>query len=389
MDFLRSRQVCSTEQGYVYQNNFGKQGGEFPVTRLRKENGTVTTVALIILAICSIIGAISSKITQADLNLSNAYIQQKQAFYAAEAGLNYATVKMGSLTDRPDDPNWSVTVHGNLPTGESFTVVLKHKVAGGKVVKWADINNDFVFKECTSCPGSPVERIISTGFSRGGSQQSVATELFPEPLFADIPAAIYAGGDSMISNSGSAIAEGEFGYIADKAVCLELPDVVTTPSALNGFRATDFSGRTGLRPSLLNDQEPYPLARVIENLKGRAVTITHETRLVLGSSEDYGLYYCPENIDAQHLSGYGILMIDGNARLGGSVDWHGLILAKGDTQFDGSGSKEIFGGFLSGGRVLIDSPSAFYYDCREMNSMKKKFSRYGRRLWTCDIPLNW
>ena len=56
-------------------------------------------------------------------------------------------------------------------------------------------------------------------------------------------------------------------------------------------------------------------------------------------------------------------MIDGNARLGGSVEWHGLILAKGDTQFDGSGSKEIFGGFLSGGRVIIDSSPAFFYDC--------------------------
>jgi hypothetical protein len=359
------------------------------VTRLRRENASVTTIALIILAVCSIIGAISSRITQADLNLSNAYIQQKQAFYAAESGLNYAAAKMALLAERPDDPNWSVTLHGNLPTGESFTVVLKHKVAGGKVVKWADVNSDFVFKECTSCPGSPVERIISTGYSRGGSQQSVATEVFPEPLFADIPAALYAGGDSVISNNGSTVAEGEFGYIADKAVCLEAPDVVTTARAQEGFRATDFRGRTGIRPSLLNDQIPYPLAKVIENLKRRAMTIAPETHLVLGSSEEYGLYHCPGNLDAQHLSGYGILMIDGNARLGGSVEWHGLILAKGDSQFEGIGSKEIFGAFLSGGRVLIDSSPAFYYDCREMNSIKKKFSRYARRLWTCDVPLAW
>jgi hypothetical protein len=359
------------------------------MTRLRKQNASVATIALIILAVCSIIGAISSRITQADLNLSNAYIQQKQAFYAAESGLNYAAVKMTSLTDRPDDPNWSVTLHGNLPTGESFTVILKHKIAGGKVVKWADLNGDFVFKECTSCVGSPVERIISTGYSRGGSQQSVATELFPEPLFADIPSALYVGGESMISNNGSAIAEGEFGYIVDKAVCLEVPDVVTTPSALEGFQATDFRGTTGLRTDLLNDQKPYPLAKVIENLKGRAATIAHETHLVLGSREDYGLYFCPGDLDVQHLSGYGILMIDGNARLGGSVEWHGLILAKGDSQFEGVGSKEIFGAFLSGGKVLIDSTPAFYHDCREMNSIKKKFSRYGRRLWTCDVPLNW
>jgi hypothetical protein len=128
---------------------------------------------------------------------------------------------------------------------------------------------------------------------------------------------------------------------------------------------------------------------VIENLKGRAIPIVPETRLVLGSSEDYGLYYCPSDFDAQHLAGYGILMIDGNARFGGSVDWHGLIFVKGDCQFEGTGAKEIFGGFLGGGRVLLDGSPAFHHDCREMNSIKKKFSRYGRRLWTCDIPLNW
>jgi hypothetical protein len=83
---------------------------------------------------------------------------------------------------------------------------------------------------------------------------------------------------------------------------------------------------------------------VIENLKGRAVTIAPETRLALGSSEDYGLYYCTGNLDAQHLSGYGILMIDGNARLG-EVDWHGLILAKGTVSSMGAGQRRYSEGF--------------------------------------------
>jgi hypothetical protein len=359
------------------------------VTRFRQENGYITAISLVILAASSVIGAISSKMTQADLNLANAYIQQKQAFYAAESGLNYAVARMGALTGSPDDPNWSVTVQGNLPTGERFAVVIKHKVADGKVVKWADNNNDFIFRECTSCPGMPVERILSTGFSRGGSQQSVATELFPEPLFADIPAALYAGGDSVVSHNTSAAAEGEFGYVADKAVCLEAPDVITTYSALEGFQATDFPGRTGLLPVLLNNQNPYPVVKVIDNLKGRATNVAHGAHLVLGSEEDYGLYYYSTSLNADHLSGYGILMIEGHATFGGSVDWHGLILAKGDSTFEGFSSKEIFGGFVSGGKVLIDSSPAFYYDCREMSTIKSKFSRYERRLWVSEIPPDW
>ncbi len=193
----------------------------------------------------------------------------------------------------------------------------------------------------------------------------------------------------MVSSNASASAEGEFGYIADKAVCAEVPDIVTTSSALEGLQATDFNGRTGLRTSLLNDQKPYPLSKVIKNLRGRAVTVAPDAYLVLGSSGEYGLYYYPGNLDAHHLSGYGILMIDGNARLGETVDWRGLIFAKGDVHFEGFGSKEIFGAFVGEGGVVIDSSPAFYYDCREMNTLRKKFSRYQRRLWTCDVPLNW
>jgi hypothetical protein len=165
--------------------------------------------------------------------------------------------------------------------------------------------------------------------------------------------------------------------------------VITTPSAVEGFRATDFSGMTGLTPMLLDNQNPYPVVKVIENLKGRATDVEHGSHLVLGSDEDYGLYYYSTNLDADHLAGYGILMVDGHATFGGSVDWHGVILVKGDSTFEGFGSKEIFGGFVGGGKVFIDSSPAFYYDCREMNSLKSKFSRYERRLWTSDIPPDW
>jgi hypothetical protein len=359
------------------------------MTRLTNDHGSVIVIALMLLAISSIIGVISSNITRTDLTLTNSYIQQKQAFYAAESGLNHAAAIMGEITADPDDPEWSTTVAGAMPTGERYSVLVKHKVFRGSVVKWGDPNGDFVFEECTACSGKPVERIISTGFSRGAAEQSVAAEVYSEALFADPPAAVYVGGASFENKGRASVIEGEYGYIVEKATCSEIADVVTTFHALPGYEATDFRGRTGLRPALFNKQRPYPVARVINKLKDRAEPVSARNNLVLGSSENYGLYYSPGNFNMRNLSGYGMLLIEGNADIGGYIGWHGLILVKGNARLHGGGNKEVYGAFLAGGSMEINGGPEIYYDCRETNHIKNKFPNYSMRLWTSEVPSTW
>jgi Tfp pilus assembly protein PilX len=359
------------------------------MSRLTTDHGSVIVIALMILAASSIIGVISYNITQSGLTLTNSYIQQKQAFYAAEAGLNHAVAIMGATTASPDDPDWSTTVTGTMPTGERYSVLVKHKVSGERVVKWGDQNGDFVFEECTACSGKPVERIISTGFSRGGTQQSVAAEVYSEALFPDPPAAVYVGGASFENKGKASVVDGEYGYIVDKAGCPEVADAVTTPSAATGKEASDFSGRTGLRAVLLDDQRSYPVSQMIDKLKGLAESVSGTDNLVLGSSENYGLYYFPGNVHVHNLSGYGMLLMEGDAYIGGHMAWHGPILVKGNARLHGGGNKEVYGAFLAGGSVEIDGGSDLYYDCRGMNRIKDKFSKYSRRLWTSEVPATW
>jgi hypothetical protein len=358
-------------------------------TKLTNDQGSVIVIALVILAVSSIIGVISSNITRTDLTLTNSYIQQKQAFYAAESGLNHAVAIIGAITASPDDPNWSTTVTGTVPTGERYSVLVKHKVFGGSVVKWGDTNGDFVFEECTACSGRPVERIISTGFSRGGAQQSVATEVYSEALFADPPAAVYVGGAAFVNRGRASVIEGEYGYIVDKATCTEVADVVTTSTAAAGKEASNFTGRTGLRAVLLDDQRSYPVTQMVDKLKDRAEPVSATNNLVLGSSDNYGLYYSSGDFNMNNLSGYGMLLIEGNADIGGNIGWHGLILIKGDARLHGGGNKEVYGAFLTQGSMEIDGGPELYYDCREMNNVKNKYSKYSRRLWTAEVPLIW
>jgi hypothetical protein len=359
------------------------------MTKLTNDHGFVIVIALMLLAISSIIGVISSNITRTDLTLANSYVQQKQGFYAAEAGLNHAVALMGAITASPDDANWSTTVTGRVPTGERYSVLIKHKVFKGSVVKWGDTNGDSVFEECTACSGKPVERIISTGISRGGAQQSVGAEVYSEALFPDPPAALYVGGASFVNAGTATDIEGEYSYILDKATCAELADIVTTSHALPGYEASDFRGITGLRAVLLDRQRSYPVSQIINNLKDRAEPRSATDNLVLGSSENYGLYYSPGNFNMNNLSGYGMLLIGGNADIGGNIGWHGLILIKGDARLDGVGNKEVYGAFLAGGRMEITSGPKIYYDCRETNKIKDNYSSYKRRLWTSEVPSTW
>jgi hypothetical protein len=359
------------------------------MTKLTNDHGFVLVIALMLLAISSIIGVISSNMTQTDLTLANSYVQQKQAFYAAEAGLNHAVAIMGTISAGPDDPSWSNMLAGTMPTGERYSVLIKHKVFKGSVVKWGDTNGDFVFEECTACSGKPVERIVTTGFSRGGAQQSVAAEVYSEALFADPPTALYVGGASFVNRGTATDIEGEYGYILDTATCKEVADVVTTSTAITGMEASDFAGRTGLRAVLLDKQRSYPVAQVINKLKDQAEPISATDNLVLGSPENYGLYYSPANFNVNNLSGYGMLLIEGNADIGGNIGWHGLILIKGDARLLEGLSQEVYGAFLVGGSMEIDGNPEIYYDCREMNNIKNKFSKYSRRIWTSGVPSTW
>jgi hypothetical protein len=359
------------------------------MTKLTNDNGSVIVIALMILAVSSIIGVISSNLTRTDLTLTNSYIQQKQAFYAAEAGLNHAATVVGALTVSPDDPNWSTTLTGTMQTGETYSVLIKHKVSDGSVVKWGDPDGDFVFGECTGCSGKPVERIISTGLSRGGARQTVGAEMHSEALFADPPAAVYVGGTAFDNSGRASVIEGEYGYIVDKATCTEVPDAVTTTSAAAGREASDFTGRTGLRASLLNDQRSYPVSQIINNLKDAAESVSPTNNLVLGSRDNYGLFYSPGDFSMNNLSGYGMLLIGGNANIGGNIGWHGLILVKGNVLLRGGGRQEVYGALLAGGSLDIRGGPEIYYDCREMNNIKDKYSKYKRRLWTAEVPSIW
>jgi len=89
------------------------------------ENGIVLVIALVFLAVLGLLGTTAVIVTTTDIKIGGNYKTSVQAFYDAEAGVQYAIGKIGdgladgslSLTGNP------VTVNYTAPTGFSFDTI--------------------------------------------------------------------------------------------------------------------------------------------------------------------------------------------------------------------------------------------------------------------------
>ena len=99
-----------------------------------------------------------------------------------------------------------------------------------------------------------------------------------------------------------------------------------------------------------------------------------QTNAVFGSADNYSVVrvdataMAPDNeVDFNNLTGYGILLIRGDARFQGNLDWYGIILIDGDAYFGGgAGGKNIYGAVLIEGDVTMQGTVEIYYDSCEV-----------------------
>ena len=91
------------------------------------ENGFVLTTTLIFITIIGLLGSTAIMVTTTDIKIGGNYKDSRQAFYDAEAGVQYAKKKIESdLTDGnltlPSSDGSSISLSYTAPTGFSFTL---------------------------------------------------------------------------------------------------------------------------------------------------------------------------------------------------------------------------------------------------------------------------
>jgi len=198
------------------------------------------------------------------------------------------------------------------------------------------------FTTNTATPWLPVERIVAHGAVKKGSVV-LEEEVFHPPGPNQL-GALYA--------SGSVNLTGASGVIDGHDACgvvSSLPPVIYggsfTRASTIRFDGSPASPRFSSRVLTLED--------ALVSLNAETVALNgDQINQRLGTAQapiiflaKGGLFVQPQGIRIQQTSGSGVLLVDGNATLGGDVQWEGMILVTGTLFLNGHGSGiEIRGG---------------------------------------------
>jgi Tfp pilus assembly protein PilX len=369
------------------------------------ESGLVLVVSLLLMAAIFLILSIAIMTTATDLKITGHFKSGKNAFYAAEAGVEESRAAMRTSAANPITDNYSTqtgwsayigttaktqgkgynssnAMHARVNSVQSvmdYVVKIVHQTDGsGNILYWGDANQDGI-SERTTTTGAAVRNIykVTSEGASAGSKRTVEAEMSRVPPVA-IRAALSVGASTTVQGSSTNVIG------TDGCGGGDLPGIVTTqPSGsvtLHG--APNITGAGGATPNITYNAAAIDIQSIINTFKAMANfqytvhSATHTASTRPGPGDGWGtpvpggsplspsscavhniVYYNTGGTDIQlsgGVSGCGILLVDGDAQLGGNFSWYGVILTSGSLTFTGGGNKNVTGAILSGGSTDAD-----------------------------------
>jgi Tfp pilus assembly protein PilX len=368
------------------------------------ENGMVIAVALLLLAVLTLLGTAAVVVTSTDILIGGNYKASEQAFYAAEAGVEEARARLRSTAGAnliadtsPTSTEWrayigtlgmaqkanercqgcvgfdsSLATHSrtnSLQSAMTYVVEIKHKTnAAGNIMYWGDDNDDGTATRNTTT-GNNIYLVTSSGYT-GNSFRTVeaeVTKVTPIP----VPSPLYVKANSTVRGSSTNIIG------QDKCGSADKHGVTTTkdPGSVTIDGHPSITGASGTDPDILYNGPNLDIAGMVNSLKIQAnfsYNVSSDTQTgmnwgtpTLGATQQDASTCSVHNIVhyntngtyiklAGGSSGCGILLVEGNLEVNGGFSWNGIVLVTGSVTYSGGGDKQVTGGILSGGTVDAD-----------------------------------
>ena len=395
------------------------------------ENGAALVIGIMFLAIIALVGATAVVLTTTDLQIGGNYKTNAQAFSAAQAGPDEARERLRSTNpDFVGDPSatpnewwsayirtdnsWQVsddptfdgsydnTIHDSLQTDIPYFVKIRHKkeydaeLAGHTVATAHYYDNDGATATHTQAsPGNivyygygdpakpgvacqftgapaegstPVE--ILTAFKKIGSEWSKALEIEAvRPIPPPVTSPLYSKQDITFNGGGAQKIYGE----DHCAAAADLPPAYTVAPAVAIENATpDYTGDPAgpVQGTVDIDIDSY-----VESMKDSATIIitSDQNGATYGSPTNFVTCYCNATtlvggLKLTNVTGYGLLLVEGDLTLGGGINWNGLILVTGTMTFNGGGSGiNIHGAVMANYTIDINGGLDLRYDSCTIN----------------------
>jgi Tfp pilus assembly protein PilX len=336
----------------------------------------ILMVALMLLAALTLAGATAYMVASTDVKVSGNFRTNQTALQVAMAGVEQAreilrqanaisantasfseelAARVGS-NGQLNDP-LSTTDDLNVVTNNTSSASL---TVGSSTVSYLvyltnDSNDPNGWLNTTDANKRALLTSIANGQGNSKAIVQAAIEVFP---MVSSPATIYTKGDvtgngSSLTVSGNDACNGGTNLGSIYAKGDWNPNGNPT---LTGNPATPTE----------NGSLDLDIAGMISALKASAnVTLTDDTsNQTYGSSTNYQIVYSntssPNNVNGlklNNVTGWGILIVDGDLELGGGFNWNGIILATGAVKLNGGGGSNavnIAGQLLSGTSTVTD-----------------------------------
>jgi len=284
---------------------------------MKNERGFILVLCMMLLLVVTLMGVASMQTGTFGNIIAGNSIEGQKAFWIAEAGLQDAKDRLNNAV--------GVDAFRNL-TGLSNPVSY---AAGRYAITTA---NDAV---------DPANRILvrSVGTSATGSK---TVEVTMVKFLFSTPGALYT--EAPVDIKGNVAIAG-----------VSKPGIVTTldASTITG-KTTDVIG-AGLTPSIQDHYANLSIQQYVDFLKGYS---DYSSPTLPGGST----WGSDANPIVVHLTGTipklggnsicsggaGIILVDGDLRIDGNFEWHGLVIATGTIRYIGTGNGQITGGIMAG-----------------------------------------
>ena len=223
--------------------------------------------------------------------------------------------------------------------------------------------------------GTPVELI--TGYGKVGDSLKILQVEVRRALPPPIKSAIYGKDVTKINgSSGNIYGQDNCGMAPD------LPPVYVynstpPPSGPTNIIETAPATYNGATPYLQEGTDDIDISGYVANMKDSATEIitSDQNSGAYGSSTNYVTCYCnanafsPPGLDMRNLTGYGILLVDGDLTLSGGFAWYGLVLCSGTLTLNGGGAGvNIYGAALGNQTIDINGGLDLRYDSCQIAS---------------------
>jgi len=355
------------------------------------EDGYVIVIVLMVLSILTVISLAGVRTSITEVKIATNHLIYHMNFYAAESG-----IAIGPLWTK-DEANYPESEWGNIDftgtgTGElsndtsyTFEVTPRTKIdpvdGETKVLRYGDQDGDYL-NEVNFTIGPPLIIVDSHGThtSRGGLSSIRATFIF-SPIFM-MPNAALRVNSNVNGNgvSGSIIGEHKAG-----SSCEDVADIMYDVEG----GTIEYGGDLGDDPVIVVSSGMYPIPLIKPLILERAtIEIIGSNNIDEGiiesetSSENPGVVYISGDAKATNLVGFGILFVDGDIELAGSLGWTGIIIVNGNITFSGGGTKTIAGAVIGGGdAVALNGSVDIQYDCEVLSDLHDNFSNYRMMSW--------